>query len=1088
MATQFQSSTGSVASSSGSPDSDPDEPAGTMPAPAAAPAAPRRKGAAAPAANLPRQQAPAAAPGPGLQPHPPGVRYDADLEQLCRVAASVGGQQPQPVSYTALIIALLFGQDEVSRWLQQYVGQQRGIDAAAIYRSKKIDPSEQGRHLARAASAPLPQADPLYSRSVRNLMEQAARIARDVAPVELSQPLIAPRHLMAAYTWRNPSDHVDQVRGWGFDGAHWQEQFLAFAQQRYPDEQWSRLKDPAPSFGQAVSSFTADDPQAPALDLLGVEDEAAAFARLAAARAITPPLAIGVFGEWGSGKTFFMRRIFENVQLLQGRAPQPGREPLFHADIVQIRFNAWHYIETNLWASLVEYIFAELDRWLLAKAQNNTRARSDLVFDRLATAQQLKLEALEEVVARRSERHSAEQRAERARREYEEALARSNTIGAGTYGRALVETFLQQAGVADDLKAAGQALGIPTLVQSSGRVVELLDQARSEAGRARLVMRAGIAKLGTWPWMASAIVVLVALPLLAAGLKDQVAVLVGLPAIRAVHETVLAAGTLIAALVAWGGTLVRRASGVLTRLDAFSQALSAQVARQVGQAQGGEAATHKTTAEEELRQRQQALVAAERALADADMRLNQARQDFESTTARSRLNAFIRAKATDGDYARHLGVIAAIRRDFGQLAALMSEANDSAAQKAESRRLAEQAGERVNAFLAWLEREPEIRLARAELRSLLSLLEPAAALALLERQRALLAAHAEGGAADVEQIRAELAQAGAAEMPRLSRIILYIDDLDRCPPETVVKVLQAVHLLLCFPLFTVVVAVDARWVSRALKQQFPNLLAEPALFDGGAGNGAGASSHDYLEKIFQIPYWVRSMDATVSSAYVNTLVDADVRRVAGTAGVEQADRTGSAEAVPGPEPRDARAPGIASARTAGAVPEDKDRALPLKPAPEPSATGLELSRWEADALQRFAPMVGATPRRLIRFVNVYRLIKTSLPQAQLERFVGGHGESLAYRALIVQLAIVTGAPEASMPFFQALAACEAGRPLRELEAALQQDEPFMRAADHPVARRILAAACDWPGTALNAGHLAQTAPLARRYSFTARPH
>jgi hypothetical protein len=33
----------------------------------------------------------------------------------------------------------------------------------------------------------------------------------------------------------------------------------------------------------------------------------------------------------------------------------------------------------------------------------------------------------------------------------------------------------------------------------------------------------------------------------------------------------------------------------------------------------------------------------------------------------------------------------------------------------------------------------------------------------------------------------------AAPLPRFSRIILYIDDLDRCPPDKVVDVLQVVH-------------------------------------------------------------------------------------------------------------------------------------------------------------------------------------------------------------------------------------------------------------------------------------------------------
>jgi len=49
-------------------------------------------------------------------------------------------------------------------------------------------------------------------------------------------------------------------------------------------------------------------------------------------------------------------------------------------------------------------------------------------------------------------------------------------------------------------------------------------------------------------------------------------------------------------------------------------------------------------------------------------------------------------------------------------------------------------------------------------------------------------------------------------LPRIDRIVLYIDDLDRCPESKVVAVLQAIHLLLFFPLFVVVVGVDSRCI------------------------------------------------------------------------------------------------------------------------------------------------------------------------------------------------------------------------------------------------------------------------------------
>jgi len=51
------------------------------------------------------------------------------------------------------------------------------------------------------------------------------------------------------------------------------------------------------------------------------------------------------------------------------------------------------------------------------------------------------------------------------------------------------------------------------------------------------------------------------------------------------------------------------------------------------------------------------------------------------------------------------------------------------------------------------------------------------------------------------------------ELP-FKRIVLYIDDGDRCPPDKVVEVLQAVHMLLAFRLF---VAVDVRWVATSLE-------------------------------------------------------------------------------------------------------------------------------------------------------------------------------------------------------------------------------------------------------------------------------
>ena len=99
----------------------------------------------------------------------------------------------------------------------------------------------------------------------------------------------------------------------------------------------------------------------------------------------------------------------------------------------------------------------------------------------------------------------------------------------------------------------------------------------------------------------------------------------------------------------------------------------------------------------------------------------------------------------------------------------------------------------------------------------------------------------------------------------MQRIILYIDDLDRCRPSRVVEVLEAVHMLLAFPLFTVVVGVDPRWLRRSLAVHYADTLAEDARPGTQMGRGSAvplSTPQDYLEKIFQIPFALRPVEET----------------------------------------------------------------------------------------------------------------------------------------------------------------------------------------------------------------------------------
>src|SRR2546421_1526062 len=80
------------------------------------------------------------------------------------------------------------------------------------------------------------------------------------------------------------------------------------------------------------------------------------------AQDVTPPLSIGLFGEWGSGKSSFTRLMRQEVDRIsrESAAAKSDRSVAFCTDVRQIVFNAWHYADANLWASLVIHIFEEL--------------------------------------------------------------------------------------------------------------------------------------------------------------------------------------------------------------------------------------------------------------------------------------------------------------------------------------------------------------------------------------------------------------------------------------------------------------------------------------------------------------------------------------------------------------------------------------------------------------------------------------------------------------------------------------------------------------------------------------------------------
>ncbi len=208
----------------------------------------------------------------------------------------------------------------------------------------------------------------------------------------------------------------------------------------------------------------------------------------------------------------------------------------------------------------------------------------------------------------------------------------------------------------------------------------------------------------------------------------------------------------------------------------------------------------------------------------------------------------------------------------------------------------------------------------------------------------------------------------------LERIVLYVDDLDRCPPSVVIKVLEAVHLLVALPVFVVVVAVDPRWLHQAIRLHYATMLPDNVV----------TPAH-YLEKIFQIPFRLPAMDEAGFGRLVRDL-----------SGIEEVEQDSQVTSDPDSYP-------VSQLVWSGPLdvnsPEPEPAAVP-RVRPDLRPRQLHVSDLELGFLTSLAPLV-PTPRAAKRLMNLYRLVRARLSDQDLDRFV----QDGDYRAVLVLLAL-----------------------------------------------------------------------------------
>lgn len=98
---------------------------------------------------------------------------------------------------------------------------------------------------------------------------------------------------------------------------------------------------------------------------------------------------------------------------------------------------------------------------------------------------------------------------------------------------------------------------------------------------------------------------------------------------------------------------------------------------------------------------------------------------------------------------------------------------------------------------------------------------------------------------------------------KIDRLVVLVDDLDRCLPETTIAILEAIRLFLYVPGTIFIIAADENMITYAVSKHFPNLPASV---------GPADYTRNYLEKLVQVPFRVPPLGKTETKTYVTLLL------------------------------------------------------------------------------------------------------------------------------------------------------------------------------------------------------------------------
>jgi hypothetical protein len=233
-------------------------------------------------------------------------------------------------------------------------------------------------------------------------------------------------------------------------------------------------------------------------------------------------------------------------------------------------------------------------------------------------------------------------------------------------------------------------------------------------------------------------------------------------------------------------------------------------------------------------------------------------------------------------------------------------------------------------------------------------------------------------------------------MEKPTPLVVFVDDLDRCAPNKVAEVVEAINLFLCgdYPNCIFVLGMEPGMVAAALEVANKDVIAKAR--EMGLVDGAAPVGWRFMEKIVQMPVMIPPPTRRGRDSYVESLVGsaasvaAPGARAPTAAPVEVSAPAKKEEPKKAEPPKEEEVRGFVQQMQGANLAEVEKKSLEIvaQAAPEKRKAAAEAGKRVyaqtfserdpviADFVQECADLVDGNPRQIKRYVNVFRFYST----------------------------------------------------------------------------------------------------------------